>query len=52
MENDENEWIIDLPLTKQGSALAVTIPRKALNALGLSHGDKVRVILKRKNGGE
>lgn len=52
MENTENEWILDLPLIKQGTSLGITIPRKVLNELNLTHGDKVRVILYRKKESE
>ena len=48
LEENKDEWILDLPLTKQGNSLAVTIPSKNVKALCLSHGDKVRVILTRK----
>lgn len=46
-ESEENYWILDLPLTKQGNSLAVNIPKKVVNALNLQLGDKVRVILRR-----
>ena len=45
MSDEKDEWILDLPLTKQGNSLAVSIPSKVLKSLGIKHGDKVRVIL-------
>lgn len=48
-EQDKDEWIMDLPLTKQGSSLGVSIPRKVLTQLGLEHGDRVRIVLRGKN---
>jgi len=48
MTDQQNEWIMDLPLTKQGSSLGVSIPKKVLTQLGLSHGDRVRIILRSK----
>lgn len=50
MENNENEWVLDLPLTKQGSSLAVSIPAKVLRQLNLKHGDRVRIILTQREG--
>ncbi len=49
MTDQENEWIMDLPLSKQGSSLGVCIPKKVLTQLGLGHGDKVRIILYKKS---
>ncbi len=45
---EENEWILDLPLSKSGNSLSVNVPRKILTALNLGIGDKVRVTLKSK----
>jgi len=47
-ENEEKDWVLDLPLTKAGNSLSVVIPRKVLNATGLQHNDKVRVVLRKK----
>ncbi len=46
--DDESKRILDLPLTKQGNSLGVSIPRKILNKLELEHGDWVRIVLKKK----
>lgn len=45
MTEQNKEWTLDLPLSKQGNSLGVSIPRKILNQLGINHGDRVRVIL-------
>ena len=45
MTDGENQRILDLPLTRQGNSLGVSVPRKILNRLGLEHGDWVRVVL-------
>jgi len=52
MTEEERNWILDLPLTKQGNSLGVSIPRKILNAVRLVHGDRIRVVLTTKNDNE
>lgn len=45
----EKYHITDVPLSKAGNSLVCVIQKKVLNAVGLKHGDVVRVLLKRKD---
>lgn len=46
MNEDKNTWILDLPLTKQGSSLAVCIPAKVIKQLNLKRGSRIRLLLR------